>query len=313
MEITIFNYAYFNFNLKQFQKLGKVNYYDRENCKFIDDDTIITLAKTSNIIITCGVRINKYVMKSCPDLKFITVSSTGYNDIDINYAKEHNILVANLPSYGSMSVAQSAVSLLLAITNQVTKYDKFVHDSAWRKGLKHTVKYNDLIELNNKTIGIIGYGNIGKSSSKIFSALGLKIIIHDKNYKNSVSLVELFQRSDIISLHCPLTESNKYMINNQSIEMMKDGVIIINTARGALIDNDALYKNLKSGKIYYAALDVVDGEPIENNHPLLTLENLIITPHIAWATREARTRIVEMLYDNVEAFCNDNAINIIND
>lgn len=311
MEITIIDNSYFEFDLNKFNKLGNTTYYSCEQYDFNSEEVLGDLLKNTNILVTCDVDISSALISKLDNLKLIATSATGYDDIDINLAKEKGIKVCNLPNYGTMSVAQAAIALLLQVTNKINYYQDIVKDNNWEEAMRITTTNNDLIELDNKTVGIIGYGAIGQATTKMYLSLGLKPLIYDPS-QNKNTLDEVLSASDIISLHCPLTKDNFNIINKESISKMKDNVIIINTARGKLINSDDLYDALLSKKVAFAALDVVDSEPIDNTHKLLTLSNCIITPHIAWATIEARTRIVEMLYENIEAFLNNIDLNVVN-
>lgn len=258
-------------------------------------------------------------MDGLPNLKYIGVLATGYNIIDIEYARQKGITVTNIPGYGTEAVAQMTFALLLEITNHVSHHSDQVKDGQWAKREEWCFWDHPLMELYGKTMGIIGYGNIGKKVGHIGKAFGINIISSTNNPKKEskedkmkyVSQDELFANSDIISLNCPLTEKTKGIINAESISKMKDGVIIINTSRGGLIVEEDLAKALKIGKIKGAGLDVLVEEPIKDNNPLLKLENVIITPHISWAPLETRRRLIGMAVDNLRGFIDGKALNII--
>lgn len=311
MKITILDDIYLNYDKARLAKLGEVKYFTRlEKNLHGNDAELIKRIDDSDIIVSGNVTLNKNVIESCSNLKYIITSSTGVDNIDVEAANKNGILVSNIPNYGTSSVAQATVALLLEVVNRVANYNEYVRSDMWNNGLDWSVVKEDLIELDNKTAGIIGYGEIGKATAKILESLGMSLITYDVNDDTS-KLDKLLAESDVISLHCPLTKDNKYMINRSSIDKMKDGVILINTSRGSLVNSDDLYEALKSGKIYFAAFDVVDGEPIEKTHPLLSLPNFILTPHVAWATKEARKRIVDLVSNNIECYIDEKPINLI--
>lgn len=311
MKITILDDIYLEYDKNWLKSLGEVEYFTRLEKEFADsEEEIVKRIGDSEIVVSCHVALSKFVIDSCQNLKYITTSSTGVDHIDVEAAKAKGILVSNIPSYGTMSVAQQTVALLLEVVNRVSCYNEHVRNNLWKDGLDFCVVKENLIELDGKVAGIIGYGEIGKATAKILSSLGMKIITYDASDSKD-KLENLLALSDVISLHCPLTSSNKYMINKASISMMKDNVILINTARGALVNSDDLYDALKSRKIYFAAFDVIDNEPVGNDHKLLTLENFILTPHVAWATKEARDRVVLHVCKNIESYINNNPINLI--
>ncbi|MFV0425192.1 MAG: NAD(P)-dependent oxidoreductase [Bacilli bacterium] len=311
MKITILDDIYLNYDKARLAKLGEVKYFTRlEKNLHGNDAELIKRIDDSDIVVSCHVALNKNVIESCSNLKYIITSSTGVDNIDVEAANKNGILVSNIPNYGTSSVAQATVALLLEVVNRVANYNEYVRSDMWNNGLDWSVVKEDLIELDNKTAGIIGYGEIGKATAKILESLGMSLITYDVNDDTS-KLDKLLAESDVISLHCPLTKDNKYMINRSSIDKMKDGVILINTSRGSLVNSDDLYEALKNGKIYFAAFDVVDGEPIGKTHPLLSLPNFILTPHVAWATKEARKRIVDLVSNNIECYINEKPINLI--
>lgn len=311
MKITILDDVYLNYNKEQLSKFGEVKYYTRYEKEFLNsDEELIKRIGDSEVIVTCHVSLNKNVINACTNLKYIIAASTGVNHIDINAAKSKGILISNIPTYGTMSVAQATVALLLEVVNRVSSYDKIVRDDTWESGPDWCVVNEDLIELDKKQVGIIGYGAIGKEVAKMFEAFGMNVITYDVS-DGEDRLNYLLENSQVISLHCPLTKESKHMINSQAIAKMKDGVILLNTSRGSLVNSDDLYDALKSHKIYFAAFDVVDNEPIGKDHKLLELNNFIITPHIAWATIEARNRIVDLVYKNLEGYVNNEPINLI--
>lgn len=301
-------------------ELANFTIYERTSFSTNDIQLIIERSKEAEIILTNKTPITKEVIKELPKLKYIGVLATGYDVVDIHAANERNIVVTNIPAYGTNTVAQMTFSLLLELTNHVGLHHQAVKQGEWTSNQDWCFFRKPLLELTGKTLGIIGYGRIGQATSKIAQAFGMNVIASKRtpnkdletNQMKFASLDELYAKSDVISLHCPLTEENKGMINKDSIQKMKDGVLIINTARGALIQEADLAEALNNGKVGGAAVDVVSSEPIKENNPLLHAKNCIITPHIAWATKEARQRLLEIAVDNVKSFLTGNPINKVN-
>ena len=299
----------------EFSKIGDVKVYDRTLA-----NEVIDRIGDAEVIYTNKTVINDVVINACPNLKFIGVLATGYNVVDIIAASKKNIVVTNIPNYGTNSVAQFTFGLILEICHKIGLHNNSVKKGEWTNNLDFSYCLTPQVELYGKTLGIIGFGKIGKAVIKIAQAFGMKIIVStaypDETYLSSnlrfVSQDELFREADIISLHCPLTEKNQNMINNNTIGVMKDGVIIINTARGGLIEETALAKGLQSGKIFGAAVDVVSQEPIKVDNPLLNADNCIITPHIAWAPKEARQRLMDIAVRNLQKYLEQTPINIVN-
>ncbi len=234
-------------------------------------------------------------MDACPNLKFIGVLATGYDNVDINGAKERGIAVANVAGYSTDAVAQHVFALLLEITNGVAIHNEAVHQGEWCDSPDFAMIKKTVNQLNGQSLGIIGYGNIGKRVAVIAKAFGMKVNVYSQDPDGTLA-------SDIISLHCPATAENKGFVNAEFISKLKDGVIIINTARGALINESDLADALKSGKVAAAAVDVLDGEPPLRENPLLSAPNIIITPHMAWGTREARAKICADSATNLQSF-----------
>lgn len=272
----------------------------------------IELIGDSQIVLSNYTIIDKEVIDACKNIKYIGLLSTGYNTVDVKYAKEKNIVVTNVPVYGSEIVGQFAIAMLLEICHRIGYHAEKVQEGEW------SFWEYPLIELNNKTMGIVGYGNIGAVTANIARALGMKIISYTPHPKEGiegvefVSLDELYKRSDVISLHLPLFESTEKMINKESISKMKDGAILINVSRGGLVNEEDLADALNSGKLFAAGLDVVSKEPIEKDNPLLKAKNCIITPHMAWAAKEARQRLLDTAVDNVEKFYKGHLVNTVN-
>lgn len=296
------------------EKLGDVKVYDRTPA-----DMIIERIGNAEIIITNKTVITKEVMGKAPRIKYIGVLATGYNNIDIITAKAMGITVCNVPAYSTNSVAQHTIALLLEICHHAGDHNSEVKNGAWTRSADFCFWNYPLIELSGKTLGIIGFGQIGQAVAKIAHALGMNVRAYvrtkKKEYENFpvsfVSMNDLLSQSDVISLHCPLNDHSQGMINKESIAKMKDGVIIINTSRGPLIVEDDLANALNSGKVYAAGVDVVSIEPIKNNNPLLHARNCIITPHIAWAPIESRKRLMEITADNLARFLSGSPINVV--
>ncbi|MFV0498861.1 MAG: NAD(P)-dependent oxidoreductase [Bacilli bacterium] len=311
MKIVILDDFFVDYDIEYLSQFGTVKSYPRLEKEYQgNDEELINRIGNSEIVVTCHVKLNKQVISKCSNLKYIVVAAVGVNHIDIDYANKMGIKVSNIPNYGSKSVAQASVALLLQVVNRVSLYHSYVKNDKWINSKDYCIINNDLIELDGKIAGIIGYGMIGKACGEMLRGFGMELITYDIDDDETV-LNHLLATSDVISMHCPLTKENKYMINKDRINKMKDGVIIINTSRGSLINSDDLYDGLKSGKIYFAGCDVVDQEPIGSSHKLLSLPNFILTPHMAWGTREARKRVAELVALNIEHFIKDKPINLI--
>ena len=300
-----------------FKKLGRLTVYDRTS--LTDTSGIISRINDAEIVITNKTPINKAVIENCSNLKYIGVLATGYNVVDIDTAKAHNIPVTNIPTYGTDSVAQFTIALLLEICHHVGHHNHAVHEGRWEKNDDFCFWDFPLIELSGKKIGIIGFGRIGQATARIAKSLGMKVLFYNDHprtispdFAENVELDELYAESDVISLHCPLTPSTRNMIDRDSIARMKKGVILLNTSRGQLIAEQDLAQALNSGKVYAAGLDVVSREPINGDNPLLFARNCIITPHIAWAPKESRQRLMEAALENLRAFLNGSPVNVVN-
>ena len=299
------------------EELGELEVYDRTPLN--DESEIINRIGNAEIAVSNKTPITRKVIESCPNLKLITVLATGYNVIDCVAAKERNIAVCNVPTYGTQAVAQYTIALLLEICHHIGEHNRSVHSGDWQKSPDFCYWNYPLIELAGKTIGIIGLGKIGCATAKIAKALGMKVLGYArKQTEEGLSVAEyvdldtLLRSSDIISLHCPAAESTIGMINAESIAKMKKGIIIINTSRGQLIVEEDLKEALLSGYVQAAAVDVVSSEPIKENNPLLAAPNCIITPHIAWASKECRERILATTIENIKAYISGSPINVVN-
>ncbi len=257
------------------------------------------------VILTNKTPITAEMMAQKPDLRYIGVLATGYNVVDVNAAHERGVVVTNVPCYGTQAVAQHVFALLLEICHHVGHHNAEVQQGRWTNGRDFCFWDFPLIELAGKTMGVIGYGRIGQAVASLARAFGMNVIAHSPHGENMVSLDELLAQSDIISLHCPLKPENTGLICRDTISCMKDGVILINTARGPLVNEYDLREALLSGKVAAAAVDVVSVEPIRADNPLMGLPNCLITPHIAWAPKESRQRLMDVAVDNVRAFLQD--------
>ena len=300
-----------------FEMLGEVAVYDRTPIN--DEDMIASRIGAAEIVLTNKTPVSRSVMGACPGIKYIGVLATGYNIVDVEAAAERNIAVTNVPVYGTNAVGQFAIALLLEVCHHIGHHSGAVSNGAWQRCPDWCFWDYPLIELEGKTMGIIGFGRIGRTTARIASALGMEILAYDINMDASlakglasyVSLDDLFARSDVICLHCPVFPETAGIICKESIKKMKDGVIIINNSRGQLIVEQDLADALNSGKVYAAGLDVVQVEPILSDNPLLGAKNCIITPHISWAPKESRKRLMDVAVDNLRKFLDGTPANLI--
>ena len=299
------------------EALGEVTVYDRT--AYQESPLIAERIGDAEIVVMNKTPISKETIDKCPNIKLIAVLATGYNVVDYNYAKEKGIPVCNVPTYGTASVSQFSIALLLEICHHIGHHSESVHAGNWANNADWCYWDYPLIELEGKTIGIIGFGRIGQAEGRVAKALGMNVLAYDlypnesgKAIAEYVDLDTLFARADVITLHCNLTPENTGMINKDTIAKMKDGVILINTARGQLIVEQDVADALNSGKMGAAGLDVVYTEPIKADNPLLQAKNCIITPHISWAPKESRQRIMDITVDNVKAFLNGAPQNVVN-
>lgn len=266
--------------------------------------------------------INKALLDACPELRFITLCSTGYDSISpevLRLARERDVTISNIPAYGTASVAQHTMALLLELTNHAAAYDALVREGRWGASHSFCLWDRPLMELEGKTMGILGFGRIGRSVARIAAGLGMRVLscsdhLHPEDLAlvERVSREELFRRSDVVSLHCPLTPENRGLINRQTIAQMKDGAILLNTARGGLICDADVAEALIDGKLGGVGLDVMAAEPIQPDNPLLRAPNCLITPHIAWIPRESRQRMLDCAAGNLRAYLAGRPINVVN-
>ena len=296
---------------------GDLTVYDRTEK---ETSEIIRAIGTAEVIFTNKTPLPKEVLEQVPSVKYIGVLATGYNVVDTVAAKNLGITVTNIPIYGTTAVAQFAFALILELCHHVGDHTRSVKNGEWSKCPDFCFWNTPLIELAGKTLGIIGFGRIGQATAKIAMAFGMKVLYNDVNKISELNgedcqyadQDDLFAKSDILSLHCPLFDSTKGIINKHNISKMKDGAMIINTSRGALVVEKDLTEALNSGKLGGAALDVVSTEPIEMDNELFKAKNCLITPHIAWAPKESRSRLMNTAVENLNAFLNGNPQNVVN-
>ena len=294
--------------------LGSVTVYDRTA-----KEDIVSRIGDADAILTNKTPISAETLASCPSVKYIGVLATGYNVVDTAAAKERGIPVCNIPTYGTAAVGQFAIAMLLEICHHVAHHSDAVHEGRWSSNVDWCFWDYPLIELEGKTMGIIGFGRIGQRTGEIAKALGMRVLAYDAYQSNAgraigsyVDLDTLLKESDVISLHCPLFPETKGIVNATSIAKMKDGVILLNNSRGPLIVEKDLADALNSGKVYAAGLDVVSEEPIRADNPLLSAKNCIITPHISWAPKESRQRLMDAAVSNLAAWSTGKAQNVVN-
>lgn len=293
--------------------LGELTVYDRTPAHLTAER-----GKDSEVLITNKTVIDEDIISRLPKLKYIGVMATGYNVVDVKAAHLHGVTVTNIPAYSTMSVVQMVFALILAITNRVEHYTRLNHDGRWSSNPDFCYWDTPLTEIAGKTIGIIGLGNIGKRVADVALAFGMKAVAFTSKEQSELregivksSLDRLLRESDIVSLHCPLTETTKHIINKDTLSLMKEGAILINTGRGPLIDEYAVADALKNGRLGAFGADVLSTEPPAVDNPLLTAPNAFITPHIAWATREARERLMQIATDNLAAFLSGKPANTV--
>lgn len=293
---------------KALDDLGELTVYEHT-----PPEEVITRIGDAQLVLTNKTPLPADVLKKAPNLRYIGVLATGYNIVDIHTAKAQGIVVTNIPCYGTEAVAQYVFALLLEICHHVGHHNSAVQAGRWTSCRDFCFWDYPLIELKGKILGLIGYGRIGHSVAAIADAFQMQVLAYDPAYHgaNAVDLDTLLTYSDVISLHCPLLPQTYHIVNEKTIARMKEGVILINTARGPLIDEQALRDALLDGKIACAAVDVVSTEPIEADNPLLGLENCLITPHIAWAPKESRQRLMDVAVENVKAFLSGNPVNSV--
>jgi glycerate dehydrogenase len=301
----------------ELHQIGNVEIYDRTSA-----DEILPRAHNAEIVLTNKTPLSRDTIFKLQKLRYVGVLATGFNVIDTEAARDKNIIVANVPGYGASSVAQATWALLLELTNRVGQHSHHVHRGAWSRNADWSYHETPLRELCGATFGIIGFGDIGKQVAKIAKAFNMRVLIYSRTrpadevlQKFEVEFADLetlLRQSDIVSLHCPLTPQTQNLINEKTLSQMKRDAFLINTARGPLIDENALANALRQNQFGGAGLDVLSAEPPPENHPLLGISNCIITPHNAWATRVARERLMKIAVKNVRAFENGTPQNVVN-
>ncbi len=280
-------------------------------------DRIVENVGDAEIVLCNKTPFTEDVLRACPNLKYIGLCATGYNNIDVKTCNELGITVCNVPAYSTSAVAQLVFSFILHFANRTSAYNKFVRGGGWIKSETFSDFLYPIQELAGKTIGIIGYGSIGRKVAQIAQAFNMKVIVNTRTAKQDgsvkfVGLKELFSEADIITAHCPLTEETAGLINKETLSYCKPSCVIINTSRGAVVNEQELADALNSGKIAGAALDVLCQEPMAADCPLINAKNCIITPHIAWAPLETRERLVRIAAENIRAFIEGNPVNTVN-
>ncbi|GAB6138077.1 D-2-hydroxyacid dehydrogenase [Halanaerobaculum tunisiense] len=293
---------------------GDLTVYDRT-----PQEKIVERIGEAEIIFTNKTSLTKEIFAQVPQVKYIGVLATGYNVVDLDAAQKNDIVVTNVPAYGTNAVAQHVFALLLELCNHVGEHSQAVQEGVWANSPDFCFWNHPVVELAGKTIGIIGYGRIGQRTGELAQAFGMDVLVYDKQQNQElesdtieyVELADLLQNSDVISLHCPLSESTKGLINKDAIAQMKEGVMIVNTARGGLIVEEDLAAALNNGQVAGAAVDVLSVEPAQMDNPLLKAKNTIITPHIAWASQESRQRLMNIAVDNLEQFLAGDPVNVV--
>ncbi len=302
---------------KGLEAIGECTVYDRTS--LTDEQEIISRIGEAEIVFTNKTPLSSDTLKACKKLRYIGVLATGYNVVDTKAAAEQGIIVTNIPTYGTEAVGQFAIALLLEICHHIGHHNQAVQEGRWEQNPDWCFWDYPLIELAGKTMGIIGYGRIGQATGRIAQALGMKVLAFDKFQSveetesfRYAALDDVLKESDVIALHCPLFPDTEGIINKDNIAKMKDGVIILNNSRGPLIVEEDLRDALLSGKVAAAGLDVVSTEPIRKDNPLLGLNNCIITPHISWAPKESRSRLMHIAVENLRAYLSGNPVNVVN-
>ncbi len=289
---------------------------DTEVYDMLTHDEMLSVLADADAVICNKAVIDADIIEKCKSLKYVGLFATGYNNIDLESANKHGVYVANTPGYSTCSVAQHTIGLMLTLAGSISRYNSSVHSGDWCRSAAFTYLTEPMCEVSGKTLGIFGFGEIGRAVAKVAEALGMKILVSSRTEKRDgytyVSRDELFKKSDFLTLHCPLTDHTKEVVNKETLSLMKPTAFIINTSRGGVINENDLCDALERGIISGAAIDVATTEPMRESDPLLKAPNLIITPHVAWATYEARSRLVKLVGDNLKAFVEGRPQNIVN-
>ena len=298
--------------------LGEVEVYDRTS--LTDPEEAVARIGDAEVAVTNKTPVTKEVFDACPNLKYVALLATGYKVVDVAYARQKGIAVSNVPTYGTDSVSQFAIALLLELCHHIGHHDQAVHQGRWEHCADWCFWDYPLVELAGKTMGIIGFGRIGHRTGQIAKVLGMRVIVND-SHENPAFKAEgfayvdrdtLYGESDVVVLHCPAFPDTVGMINKDSIAKMKDGALLVNNSRGQLVVEQDLAEALDSGKLGGAAVDVVSTEPIKGDNPLLRAKNCIITPHMSWGAKEARQRIMDITVENVKAYQSGHPQNVVN-
>ena len=295
-------------------QFGEVTLYPKTE----SEELAIERIGDQEIVLTNKVPITESLLAACPNIKLICIQATGYNIVDTAACAKRGIPVCNVPDYGTAAVAQFTMALMLELCHRIGHHDAVVHQGKWCASPTFCFWDTPQMELGGKTLGIIGFGRIGQAVAKLAQAFGMRVITHSRSRKENgldveyVDIDTLLAQSDFVSLHCPLTSVNAQMVNAEFISKMKNGAFLINTARGGLLDEQAVADALTAGKLAGAAVDVVTEEPMKTYNPLLTCPNCIITPHIAWAPKESRQRLLDCCVENIRAFLRGKPQNVVN-
>ena len=297
------------------RQFGEMTLYQRTD----SEEEAIQRIADSEIVVVNKVPITENVLSACLNIKLICVQATGYNVVDCEACAKRGIPVTNVPSYGTAAVAQFTIALILELCHQIGLHNQSVHRGDWVKSSTFCYWLTPQTELAGKTIGIVGFGRIGRAVGQLAKAFGMQVLAYSRSETGAggeigeyVDLDTLLRRSDIVSLHCPLFPATEKIINADTLSKMKDGAMLINTSRGGLVDEAALAQALNSGKLRGAAVDVVSQEPMQADNPLLNCEKCIITPHIAWAPVESRKRLLDCVVENIRCFLADTPQNVVN-
>ena len=314
MKITLLDQntvSYGDIDFSEILSLGEVSCFDRP-----PEEKVLAACKGAQAVLVNKTEMTGEIISALPDLKYIGTFATGYNNVDLSACKKYGVTLCNAPSYSTNAVAQHTVSLMLLAAGNTHRYAESVKRGDWTQSENFTYYAFPQYEVYGKTFGIFGYGEIGKAVAKIASALGMQVIVCTRRQPKDcpypvVEKQELFRKSDYLSLHCPLTDETKALVNEEALSWMKPSAVLINTARGGLIDERALAAALQKGALRAACLDVVAQEPMRKDCPLLGLPNVIVTPHVAWAPAETRQRLVSIVADNLRAFQQGRPVNVI--
>ncbi len=294
------------------EALGRVTVYDSTPA-----DCVVKRAQNAEALIVNRIVLNRAVLDALPKLRYIGTLATGYNTIDVRAAREKGVTVCNVPLYCVETVAQLTLALLLALCNRVEHLSAVTRSGGWNDAVEATHTTAPILELSGKTLGILGFGNIGRAVAQLGLALGMRVLVHSRTQRTLPAgctwcgFETLFETADVVSLHCPLTDETRGIVSASVLARMKPTALLINTARGALVDENALADTLNSGRLAGAGLDVMAEEPPRADHPLLTAKNCLITPHIAWASREARLRLIDAVAGNLRAFLAGQPVNVV--